>query len=54
MRKAESWYKRAEEVRAIAETMNRPETRLAMFEIARGYERLAEDAERRTGSPQSP
>ena len=47
MNNAQHWRDRAEEARAHAEQMNDPEAKRQMFEIAAGYERLAERAERR-------
>ena len=44
---AEHWWGRAEETRTIAEIMNDPEARRIMFDIARGYDRLAERAAQR-------
>ena len=44
---AEHWWSRAEETRTIAELMNDPEARRIMFDIAEGYERLAECAAER-------
>ena len=41
------WYSRAEEVRTMAEIMSDPESQRIMFEIAEGYERLAENAAER-------
>ena len=41
------WYSRAEEVRTMVEIMSDPETQRIMFEIAEGYERLAENAAER-------
>jgi hypothetical protein len=40
----EHWLSRAEEIRTIAEFMNDPEARRIMFDIAAGYDRLAERA----------
>ena len=45
---AEHWWGRAEEARTIAEFMNDPEARRIMFDIAEGYDRLAERAAERT------
>ena len=39
------WRDRAEEARAVAELMNDAQSKLAMLEIAKGYEHLAERAE---------
>jgi hypothetical protein len=47
---AEHWLSRAEETRTIAEIMTDPEARRIMFDIAEGYDRLAERADERTGS----
>jgi hypothetical protein len=47
---AEHWLSRAEETRTIAEIMTDPEARRIMFDIAEGYDRLAERAVERTGS----
>ncbi len=44
---AEHWWSRAEEARTIAEFMNDPEARKIMFDIAEGYDRLAERAAER-------
>ena len=41
---AEHWWSRAEETRTIAELMNDPEAKRIMFDIAEGYDRLAERA----------
>ena len=46
---AEHWWCRAEETRTIAEIMTDPEARQIMFDIAQGYDRLAERAVERTG-----
>jgi len=50
---AEHWLSRAEETRTIAEIMTDPEARLIMFDIAEGYDRLAESAAERTGRRES-
>jgi hypothetical protein len=50
---AEHWLSRAEETRTIAEIMTDPEARLIMFDIAEGYDRLAERVVERTGSRES-
>jgi hypothetical protein len=50
---AEHWLSRAEETRTIAEIMTDPEARLSMFDIAEGYDRLAERAAERTGRRES-
>jgi len=47
------WLSRAEETRTIAEIMTDPEARLIMFDIAEGYDRLAERAAERTGRRES-
>jgi hypothetical protein len=41
------WLSRAEETRTIAELMNDLEARRIMFDIAAGYDRLAERAAER-------
>jgi hypothetical protein len=41
---AEHWLSRAEETRTIAEIMTDSEARRIMFDIAEGYDRLAERA----------
>jgi hypothetical protein len=46
---AEHWWSRAEETRTIAEIMTDPEARRIMFDIAEGYDRLAERVVDRTG-----
>lgn len=46
---AEHWWSRAEETRTIAEIMTDPEARRIMFDIAEGYDRLAERAVEGTG-----
>lgn len=46
---AEHWLSRAEETRTIAEIMTDSEARRIMFDIAEGYDRLAERAVERTG-----
>jgi len=45
----EHWLSRAEETRTIAEIMTDPEARQIMFDIAEGYDRLAERAVGRIG-----
>jgi hypothetical protein len=50
---AEHWLSRAEETRTIAEIMTDPEARLIMFDIAEGYDRLAERVAERTGRRES-
>ena len=47
---AEHWWSRAEETRTIAEIMTDPEAKQIMFDIAEGYDRLAERAVERTGN----
>jgi hypothetical protein len=47
---AEHWWSRAEEARTIAEIMTDAESRRIMFDIAEGYERLAEGAAERASS----
>jgi hypothetical protein len=44
---AEHWWSRAEETRTIAELLSDQEARRIMFEIAEGYDRLAERATER-------
>jgi hypothetical protein len=47
---AEYWLGRAEEARSLAEITRDPEARRIMFDIAEGYDRLAERAaERESG-----
>jgi hypothetical protein len=46
---AEHWLSRAEETRTIAEIMTDAEARRIMFDIAEGYDRLAERVVERTG-----
>jgi hypothetical protein len=50
---AEHWLSRAEETRTIAEIMTDPEARRIMFDIAEGYDRLAERVVERTGRRES-
>jgi hypothetical protein len=50
---AEHWLSRAEETRTIAEIMTDPEARRIMFDIAEGYDRLAERVVDRTGRRES-
>lgn len=40
----EHWRARAEEARTVGETMHDPASRLTMEGIARGYDRMAEQA----------
>jgi O-methyltransferase involved in polyketide biosynthesis len=47
---ADHWWSRAEETRTIAELMNDPEAQRIMFDIADGYDRLAERAAERVAS----
>ena len=47
------WLSCAEETRTIAEIMTDPEARLIMFDIAEGYDRLAERVVERTGRRES-
>lgn len=47
---AEHWWSRAEETRTIAELMNDPEAKRIMFDIAEGYDRLAERAAERVSN----
>ena len=47
---AEHWWSRAEEARTIAELIDDPEARRIMFDIAEGYERLAERAAERVAA----
>ena len=39
------WYARADEMRAMAESMAMPEHREAMLEVAQSYERIAQQEE---------
>jgi hypothetical protein len=50
---AEHWWSRAEETRTIAEIMTDPDAKRIMFDIAEGYDRLAECAEERAGNQNS-
>jgi len=50
---AEHWWSRAEETRTIAEIITDAEARRIMFDIAEGYDRLAERAVERTGRRES-
>jgi hypothetical protein len=50
---AEHWLSRAEETRTIAEIMTDLEARRIMFDIAEGYDRLAERVVERTGRRES-
>jgi hypothetical protein len=45
-RSEQYWRDRAEEARAVAETMTDRQAKRAMLQIAQGYERLAERTER--------
>jgi O-methyltransferase involved in polyketide biosynthesis len=47
---AEHWWSRAEETRTVAELMNDPEAQRIMFDIAEGYDRLAERAAERVSN----
>ena len=47
---AEHWWSRAEETRTIAELLNDAEARRIMFDIAEGYDRLAERATERVAA----
>jgi len=47
---AEYWHSRAEEARTIAEIMTDPEASRILFEIAEGYDRLADAAAEREGA----
>jgi hypothetical protein len=47
------WWSRAEETRTIAEIMTDPEARRIMFDIAEGYDRLAERAVELTGGSET-
>ena len=47
---ADHWWSRAEETRTIAEIMTDQEARRIMFDIAEGYDRLAERAVERAGA----
>jgi hypothetical protein len=47
---AKHWWSRAEETRTIAEIMTDPEAKRIMFDIAVGYDRLAERAVERAGN----
>lgn len=51
---AEHWWCRAEETRTIAELLTDPEARRIMFDIADGYDRLAERAVERTAGRAPP
>jgi hypothetical protein len=48
------WRNRANEVRTLAESVSNPETRAILLQIAEDYERLAVQAEARTGAPTRP
>jgi len=50
---AEHWCSRAEETRTIAEIMTDFEAKRIMFDIAEGYDRLAERAVERRGRSKS-
>jgi hypothetical protein len=48
------WRQRAEEARAIADSLTDPQSKEAMLRIVNDYEHLAERAEQRArGSPQA-
>jgi hypothetical protein len=47
---AEHWWSRAEETRTIAELLNDSEAQRIMFEIAAGYDQLAERAAARVAA----
>jgi hypothetical protein len=49
-RDAQHWRKRASDAREVARAMSLPAVRRQMEEIAKGYDQLAEDAERRAGT----
>jgi len=51
MNDAKHWRERAEEVRAVAETMNDGEARRLMQGIAESYDHLAQRAEQRMKQP---
>jgi hypothetical protein len=53
MNNPEHWRNRAEEARVNAEQISDPESKRMMLEIAEGYLRLAERAERRLQSEKS-
>ncbi len=46
-RQVEQWRRRAEEIRAVADNFAVPSAKETMLNVARNYERLAEDLERR-------
>lgn len=48
---AKDWRDRAEEARARADEIHDPRARQIMLEIAAGYDRLAEMAEKNAGVP---
>ena len=49
----EYWYSRAEEAQAIGEIFRDPEVQRIMFDIAEGYEQLAEKAAERRAQRQT-
>ena len=49
----EYWYSRAEEARAVGEIFPEPEAQRIMFDIAEGYERLADRAGERRAERQT-
>jgi hypothetical protein len=51
---AEHWRERAEEARSIAETMRDEGARKAMFQVADGYEAMAERVEKREALARGP
>ncbi len=46
-RQVEGWRRRAEEIRTAAESFAVPSAKETMLRVARNYERLADDLERR-------
>jgi len=48
---ADRWRRRAEEARALAEKLNGDQARVAMLDVAAGYDKLARRAEERVGGP---
>ena len=51
---AEHWHNRAEEARAVAESMVSPSGRLEMLKISAAYEHMAERLEAMTSLPKKP